>query len=94
MEKARVHMIIKGRVQCVFFRYSTMEQANALGVFGWVRNLRSGDVECEAEGDKEPLEKLVEWCRRGPAHARVDEINVTWSEFKGEFTKFEMTRTV
>jgi acylphosphatase len=94
MENARVHMIIKGQVQGVFFRYSTMDEAKSLGVFGWVRNLRSGDVECVAEGEKDALEKLVDWCHHGPSHARVREVDPIWSEYKGEFTDFSMMRTV
>ena len=94
MEKSRVHLLIKGRVQGVAFRYATINEANALGVSGWVRNLRNGDVECEAEGDRELLEKLVKWCHDGPPHARVDEVSVRWSDFTGEFTKFVMARTV
>lgn len=70
----RVHAIIHGHVQGVFFRQSTQEQAAQLGLRGWVRNRRSGTVEMVAEGDAEGIESLMTWCNRGPERARVDRI--------------------
>ncbi|HEX9445657.1 MAG TPA: acylphosphatase, partial [Candidatus Binatia bacterium] len=67
--KARVRAQIEGRVQGVFFRASAEAEANRLGVKGWVRNRPEGSVELVAEGERENLDDLIAWCRRGPRHA-------------------------
>ena len=68
----RIHLVISGRVQGVYFRQSTREQAQALGVSGWVRNRSDGTVELVVEGPASSVEKLVAWCKTGPDMARVD----------------------
>jgi acylphosphatase len=68
----------------VYFRAETAERAAALGVAGWVRNAPDGSVEAVFEGDEERVAGLVEWCRRGPAGARVDDVSVEWEEPRGE----------
>ncbi|HEY5721210.1 MAG TPA: acylphosphatase [Allosphingosinicella sp.] len=73
---------IFGRVQGVFYRGWTLEQAQALGVKGWVRNRRDGSVEIEAWGDPAAIGALVEKCRLGPSQARVERI--TQDEIEGE----------
>lgn len=88
--KARVHVIVSGRVQGVFFRSETEDEANRLGVRGWVRNLRDGRVEGVFEGDRDKVEKLIEFCRRGPPAARVTDIEVSWEEYRGEFEDFRI----
>lgn len=65
---------VTGRVQGVAFRYSTAEQANSLGVSGWVRNEPDGSVALHAEGADQAVDALVEWCRSGPALARVHRV--------------------
>jgi acylphosphatase len=65
---------ITGRVQGVFFRASAKTEAERLGLHGFVRNEPGGSVYAEAEGEKDALERFVEWCRRGPPHARVDAV--------------------
>ncbi len=62
-----------------------------LDVTGWVRNLPDGSVEVVAEGDKEKLDELVGFCRIGPFEARVKNVAVNWSDFKGEFRGFRIT---
>jgi acylphosphatase len=74
----RIHVIVAGRVQGVGFRYATVDAASRIGVSGWVRNTRDGRVEIVAEGSRVQVEELVDWCRRGPAFARVTEVE--WSE--------------
>ena len=86
----RVNIFVSGLVQGVFFRSETRARARELGLFGWVRNLPDGRVEILAEGEKEKLEKLVEWVKRGPDSARVDGLEIDWQEYKGEFKNFEI----
>lgn len=75
-----VRLIIKGKVQGVFYRHSTREKARALGLNGWVRNRPDGTVEAEASGSKERLESLIDWCKTGPPAARVESVQVDWLE--------------
>ncbi|RPI74350.1 MAG: acylphosphatase [Desulfobacteraceae bacterium] len=90
MEMIRVKLIIKGRVQGVWFRDSTRRTAQKLRLSGWVRNLPDGSVEVLVEGPQEPVQKLVDWCRHGPATARVDECCQTPEEYRGEFQTFSI----
>ena len=73
----RVHLIIAGHVQGVFFRQSTKNMARNIGLSGWVRNRSDGTVEIVAEGAVEDVDRLVEWCEQGPETARVDRIERT-----------------
>ena len=88
MSKERVHAIIHGRVQGVFFRASTQEKAIELGLTGWVRNIADGKVELLAEGEKEKLEKLIDWCRIGPKHAQVTDVETRWEPYAGQYKEF------
>ena len=82
MKRAKV--VVHGSVQGVFFRAETRDHARSLGLAGWVRNAPDGTVEAVLEGDDEQVESMVEWCRRGPGGARVEEVEVAWSEPEGE----------
>jgi acylphosphatase len=90
--RARVHLLISGRVQGVAFRAYTEDEGRRLGVRGWVRNLPDGRVEAEAEGDRGAVEELVAWCRHGPPAARVDDVEVAWSEHRGDLGPFATRR--
>jgi acylphosphatase len=81
---ARAHLLIGGRVQGVFYRVSCAYEAQRLGLGGWVRNLPDGRVEAAAEGPREAVERFVEWCRHGPPHARVEGVELTWEQPRGE----------
>ncbi len=72
--KAR-RVIITGRVQGVFFRVWTRQQAEALGLSGWVRNRFDGSVEAVFSGPAEIVDRMVEKCRQGPPHATVEGIS-------------------
>ena len=89
--KVRAHAIISGRVQGVFFRVETKRAADGFGVSGWVRNRRDGTVEALIEGDRDRVEALLEWCKEGPPHAQVSDVNVDWEAYAGEFTAFDIT---
>ena len=73
-----VHLIARGRVQGVWFRASTQEQALQMGVFGWARNCPDGSVEIHAEGEKEILERFISWCRKGPPASQVSGLDIEW----------------
>lgn len=90
-EKTRVHLIISGRVQGVFYRDSTRAKALELGVLGWVRNLPDGSVEAVAEAEPDILEQFLAWCHQGPRAARVDRIEAKRSAARGEFDNFVVT---
>jgi acylphosphatase len=76
MAERRVHIVVKGRVQGVFFRASALERAQELGLRGWVRNRSDGAVELVAEGDEPAVAGLVDWCHHGPPSAKVDSVDV------------------
>jgi acylphosphatase len=76
----RVHIVIEGRVQGVGYRAFVLRQARALGVTGAVWNRDDGAVELEAEGERVPLERLIESLREGPSVADVSRLHVDWSE--------------
>lgn len=90
MKKGRVHLIISGYVQGVFYRASTQDTARRLGLKGWVRNLPDGRVEAVFEGPVEQLKQAVDWCQEGPGGARVTKIDEKWSEYSGEFDSFDV----
>jgi len=88
----RAHIYVSGLVQGVFFRASMQEVARSLGVTGWVRNLPDGRVEAVVEGDEDKVRKLIEWAWRGPPLARVENVEVKWEEYRGEFRDFHIRR--
>jgi len=89
----RAHLYISGRVQGVNYRYYSKLQADSLGIVGWVRNLFDRRVEAIFEGDEIMVEKMIDWCRKGPSAARVDNVDIHWEEPTGEFSHFEIKRT-
>jgi acylphosphatase len=86
--RERVHLLVSGRVQGVFFRGATMDEATRLGLAGWVRNLPDGRVEVLAEGERAALDALVRFCGRGPPAARVDRVEQAWSAYAGDLAPF------
>ena len=84
-----VHLIVRGRVQGVWFRASTQEQALQLSVCGWAKNCQDGSVEIHAEAEKEILEQFINWCRKGPPAAQVSDLDIEWVDPQG-MTTFEI----
>lgn len=84
----RVLIKIFGRVQGVLFRANTAAKAGEMGLTGWVKNTGDGTVEIIAEGEEEPLKKLIEWCYNGVKFANVDKVEVKWEEGTREFQDF------
>ncbi len=89
-DKARLHVLIEGRVQGVFFRASTRDEARARGVAGWARNLADGRVEALFEGERAVLESMLAWCRQGPPHAYVERLEVEWQVYLGDLADFRV----
>ena len=90
--RVRAKVCVRGRVQGVWFRESTRRRALELGVVGWVRNRDDGSVEAALEGAEPAVRGVVEFMRRGPPAARVDECDVEWSEARGELREFSVSR--
>lgn len=86
-----LHVFVSGRVQGVFFRASTQQQAQRLGLAGWVRNVDDGRVEAWLEGDAPALANMRAWLRQGPTQARVDRIDETTEQPQG-LSGFEVRR--
>lgn len=74
---------VSGQVQGVFFRQSAVDRAERLAIAGWIRNCPDGSVEALVEGEADALDAIIEWLGRGPAHARVDRIEVGEAEPSG-----------
>lgn len=88
MSKSRVHLFISGRVQGVFFRAHTTDEARQRGLTGWVQNLCDGRVEAVFEGEDEDIQSIINWCRTGPPHAVVTDVSVERETFRGGFSDF------
>ncbi len=88
--KGRAHVFVSGWVQGVFFRDQTQKWATSLQITGWVRNLKDGRVEVLAEGEKESIEDLIGQLKQGPSLARVENVEVSWEDYKGEFRDFNI----
>jgi len=84
----RRRVVVDGRVQGVFFRDTCRRVAVDAGVGGWVRNRPDGAVEAEVEGEREAVEALIAWARRGPPAARVTDVEVRWTDPHGERGRF------
>ncbi len=88
MKRARVY--ISGRVQGVFFRAYTKEEADRLGIKGWVRNLPDGRVEALFEGEENQVEEMIKWCHRGSPASVVTKVEIIEEPYLGEFTDFKI----
>ncbi len=80
---ARARVVVRGLVQGVGFRASARARAVSLGLGGWVANRPDGAVEAVFEGDRDRVESMLDWCRRGPAGSRVDSVETEWEEPRG-----------
>lgn len=90
MDKAGFQAVITGRVQGVGFRYSAVRAARSLRIRGEVFNRWDGSVEVTAEGERESLERFCEWLRTGPPGAHIENVQITWTLFRGSFDSFEV----
>ena len=90
MNSKRIHLLIKGIVQGVYFRQTMMETAEKNNVLGWVQNLPDNRVEAILEGDDSNVDAVIGWAHFGPAGAVVDELKVAEEKYVGEFSDFEI----
>ena len=90
MTEKSLHILVSGRVQGVFFRQAMKAQAVLNSVRGWVRNLEDGRVEAVLEGEAGGVDSLAEWCRRGPANAIVQDVEVRPETYTGRFSGFDV----
>jgi acylphosphatase len=86
-----VHLLIKGKVQGVFYRATAKDIAEKTGVKGWIKNTESGDVEAVVTGTKELVNEFTEWCKKGSTLAKVSEVNITEREAE-DFEEFVVIR--
>jgi len=91
-ETGRAHVKITGRVQGVYYRASMLQEAQKLGLTGWVMNCPDGSVKAIAEGPRDKIDRLIAWCKNGPPGARVTDINVRWETPKHAFRGFAIAR--
>lgn len=89
-DRERAHVYVSGRVQGVFFRDSTRQEAERLGLDGWVANNPDGRVEALFEGPSEEVRRMVRWCEEGPSHADVDDVATDFEEPRGDLNGFEV----
>jgi len=88
----RAEIVVKGRVQGVFFRASAQQEGLQLGLTGEVRNLPDGSVEAIVEGERRAVDDFVAWCRRGPPSADVEDVEVKLRPPLDEFRTFTVGR--
>ena len=87
----KIHVMISGDVQGVWFRVSAQDKANELKLTGWVKNLFSNAVEIEAEGERDELAIFAGWLTTGPPNATIEKISVEWEELPARnFSSFEI----
>ena len=89
-QMAAFHAVVRGRVQGVGFRYSTVRQAQLLGVRGTVANQFDGSVVVDAEGPRPTLERLLAWLAKGPPGAHVRDVQTEWQSWSGRFRDFDV----
>ena len=88
--KCKKHIFLSGRVQGVGFRASIRKKAGLLNINGWVKNLRDGRVEAVFTGNPENVEEIINFAKKGPRYARVDNIEVNEEEYRDEYKNFQI----
>ncbi|HVD07983.1 MAG TPA: acylphosphatase [Nitrososphaeraceae archaeon] len=87
-ESISVRLLVRGKVQGVYFRFNLQQVAMKNSVVGWVRNLPDGNVEALLEGNKEDVNQVVRWSKIGPENARVDEVKMDYGQYTGKYKDF------
>jgi acylphosphatase len=89
-DQERAHVYVSGDVQGVFFRDSTRQKAQQLGLAGWVKNLPDGRVEALFEGPSQKVREMLRWCEQGPPHAAVENVDVEFDTAQVDLPGFEV----
>lgn len=84
------HVIISGQVQGVFYRASTKDKAEELGLTGWIRNKSDRTVEAIFEGEENKIKDMINWCHQGPSYSKVSNVIVEYKDFSGGFKEFNI----
>jgi acylphosphatase len=92
MGQKRIHLVVRGRVQGVYFRATAQREARQHGLSGWIKNRTDDAVEIVAEGEEDDVKDFLAWAHAGPSTARVDDVDVRWRSYTGEYTDFRITR--
>jgi len=90
MAQKRIHLVVRGRVQGVYFRASAKREARQLGLTGWVKNRNDSAVELLAEGEEDQVKDFLAWAQHGPSTARVDKVETRWRSYTGEYSNFQI----
>ncbi len=90
MGHKRLQVVVRGRVQGVYYRATAQREARQQGLCGWVKNRRDGTVEMIVEGEEDRVKDFLVWAQQGPATARVDKVETRWRSYTGEFTDFRI----
>jgi acylphosphatase len=89
-QKIQIRARISGRVQGVFFRVKTKQEADRIGIKGWVKNLDDGSVEAVLQGNPEKVAQMTDWCKKGPFHSRVDHVDTETENTLSLFETFDI----
>lgn len=90
MALKQVQLLVRGRVQGVYFRASAQREARRLGLTGWVKNRADGAIEIVAEGEEVAIRELYGWAQKGPSAARVERVETRWRSYAGDFPDFRI----
>lgn len=90
MGHKRIHLVVRGRVQGVFYRASAQREARQNGLCGWVKNRVDGTVEMVVEGEENQVKDFLTWAQVGPSSARVDKVDTKWRSYTGEYGDFRI----
>jgi len=85
-----VQIHVRGRVTGVYFRAATQREAKRLGLTGWVRNRNDGSVEILVEGEEDAVKELIGWAHHGPSAARVEDVDVRYRSYTGDYSDFRI----
>ncbi len=91
-DQVRAEIVVRGRVQGVFFRASAQQEGLQLGLTGEISNLPDGSVEAVVEGERGAVDDFVAWCKRGPPSAQVEGVDVKLRPVRGDFRTFTVAR--